>query len=69
MTLNAFFWWKTTRRMSSSTLAALGQHHLANEVVVLRDGSQVLDYLRREGEKIARKVCRGSFFWTSRCPK
>src|ERR1700761_6122741 len=31
------------------TLAALEEHHLANEVVVLRDGAEALDYLfRRE---------------------
>lgn len=33
------------------TLSALGQHNLANEVVVVRDGEQALDYL----------YCRGSF--------
>ena len=33
------------------TLAALQQHHLANEVVALRDGAEVLDYL----------YCRGAF--------
>src|SRR5579864_7225202 len=32
------------------TLAALAQHHLANEVVVLRDGEQALQYLRKQGE-------------------
>jgi CheY-like chemotaxis protein len=32
------------------TLAALEEHHLANEVVVARDGAQALDYLRRRGE-------------------
>ena len=32
------------------TLAALDQHHLANEVVVVGDGEQVLDYLYRRGE-------------------
>ena len=31
------------------TLAALQQHHLANEVVALRDGAEVLDYLYRRG--------------------
>ena len=32
------------------TLAALDKHHLANEVVVVRDGEQALDYLYRRGE-------------------
>jgi len=31
------------------TLAALEENHLANEVVVMRDGEQTLRYLRREG--------------------
>jgi CheY-like chemotaxis protein len=31
------------------TLTALAEHHLANEVVVVRDGEQALDYLRRSG--------------------
>ena len=31
------------------TRAALDEHHLANEVVVARDGAEALDYLRREG--------------------
>ncbi|MCI0568659.1 MAG: response regulator [Acidobacteria bacterium] len=33
------------------TLAALAEHHLANEVVVARDGAEALDYL----------YCRGTF--------
>ncbi len=31
-------------------LSALDAHHLANEVVVLRDGVEALDYLYRRGE-------------------
>ncbi len=31
------------------TLAALGEHHLANEVVVVKDGVEALDYLYRRG--------------------
>ena len=36
------------------TLIALERSELANEVVVVRDGAQALDYLRREGEFAAR---------------
>ncbi len=32
------------------TLVALERSELANEVVVVRDGAQALDYLRREGD-------------------
>jgi CheY-like chemotaxis protein len=31
------------------TLAALDEHHLANEIMVVRDGAEALDYLRRHG--------------------
>jgi len=31
------------------TLSALGEAHLANEVVVVRDGAETLDYLYRRG--------------------
>ncbi|MDQ8021470.1 MAG: response regulator [Moraxellaceae bacterium] len=36
------------------TLVALERSQLANDVVVLRDGAQALDYLRREGEHAQR---------------
>lgn len=32
------------------TLAALEEHNLANEVVVVRDGAETLDYLYRRGK-------------------
>ena len=32
------------------TLEALGEHHLANEVVVTRDGAEAWDYLSRRGK-------------------
>ncbi|MBN8230041.1 response regulator [Corallococcus macrosporus] len=37
------------------TLAALEEVHLANEVVVVRDGQQALDYLFRKGEYAGRQ--------------
>ena len=36
------------------TLAALEQHHLANEVVVVHDDGEALDYLHRRGEFASR---------------
>jgi CheY-like chemotaxis protein len=36
------------------TLAALGEYHLANEVVTARDGAEALDYLRRQGPFVER---------------
>ena len=36
------------------TLIALERSQLANDVVVLRDGAQALDYLRRDGEHASR---------------
>src|ERR1041385_8357087 len=32
------------------TLAALDEHHLANQVAVVRDGAEALDYLFRRGK-------------------
>jgi CheY-like chemotaxis protein len=40
------------------TLAALEEHHLANEVVVVRDGAEALDYLYRRGSFAARPAQR-----------
>ncbi len=37
-------------RDTEMALDALEQHHLANEVVTLRDGAEALDYLYRRGE-------------------
>ena len=37
-------------RDTELALNALKQHNLANEVVVLRDGAEALDYLHRRGE-------------------
>lgn len=36
------------------TLAALAEHNLANEVVVVRDGVEAWEYLRREGQYATR---------------
>jgi CheY-like chemotaxis protein len=36
------------------TLSALGKHHLANDVVVTRDGEEALDYLHRRGAHAGR---------------
>lgn len=38
------------------TLAALEDHNLANEVIVVRDGAEALDYLSRKGEFADRPV-------------
>jgi len=38
------------------TLIALERSQLANDVVVVRDGAQALDYLRRDGEHSGRDV-------------
>ena len=36
------------------TLAALGEYKLANEVIVVRDGAEALDYLHRKGNYSSR---------------
>jgi CheY-like chemotaxis protein len=38
------------------TLFALAEHHLANEVVVVRDGAEALDYLSRRGKFAERAI-------------
>ena len=38
------------------TLAALEEHHLANEVVVVSDGVEALDYLHRRGAFASREA-------------
>lgn len=37
------------------TLAALEEHHLANEITVARDGAEALDYLHRRGKFAGRE--------------
>ena len=37
------------------TLEALGDHNLANNVIVVRDGVETMDYLRREGKYSQRR--------------
>ena len=37
-------------RDTEMALEALDQHHLANEVITLRDGAEALDYLYRRGQ-------------------
>ncbi|MDM0014578.1 response regulator [Variovorax sp. J22P168] len=44
------------RRDLELTLIALERSQLANDVVVVRDGAQALEYLRREGEHAQRDV-------------
>src|SRR4030043_1606847 len=38
------------------TLEALGDHNLANNVIVVRDGVETMQYLRREGKYKQRKT-------------
>jgi len=39
-----------SKRDIELTLTALDHYHLANEVIVARDGAEALDYLRRRGK-------------------
>ncbi len=39
------------------TLEALAEHHLANQVIVVKDGVEVMDYLRCQGKYNLRKPC------------
>ena len=52
------------------TLRSLQKHHLANEVVVVRDGQEALDYLFCEGDYFERdrRDLPGWCCWTSGCP-
>ena len=43
------------------TLAALAEHNLANQVAVVRDGAEALDYLYRRGKFKNRAVGHPSF--------
>ena len=43
-----------SRKDVDLTLAALEEHHLANEVVVARNGVEALDYFYRRGEFVER---------------
>ena len=43
-----------SRKDIDLTLAALEEHHLANEVVVARNGVEALDYFYRRGEFVER---------------
>lgn len=49
MNLNRILLVDDSARDVELALDALEQHHLANEVVVLRDGAEALDYLFRRG--------------------
>jgi CheY-like chemotaxis protein len=50
VTLNRILLVDDSPRDTELALAALEAHHLANEIVTLRDGVEVLDYLYRRGE-------------------
>jgi len=52
------------------TLAALAEHNLANQVAVVRDGAEALDYLYCRGNsKPARPAFPSWYFWISSCPR
>jgi len=53
-TLNRILLVEDSPRDAELALDALAEHHLANEVVHVRDGAEALDYLYRRGEFIDR---------------
>ena len=55
MILNRILLVDDSPRDTELALEALAAHHLANEVVTLRDGVEALDYLYRRGEFAARE--------------
>src|SRR6201998_2536086 len=53
-TLGRVLWIEDDPKDVELTLTALEEYHLANEVIVTRDGEEALDYLYRRGNFTAR---------------